>query len=51
MYKDERIRITVSCGLSQRSKEKSSKDAVEKADKMLYAAKDSGRNKVLPDFS
>ncbi len=51
MYKDERINITVSCGLSQRSKENSSKDAVEKADKMLYAAKESGRNKVLPDFS
>ena len=51
MYKDERIKITVSCGLSQRSKEISSKDAVEKADKMLYKAKSSGRNKVVPDFS
>ena len=51
MYKNERIRITVSCGLSQRSKQKSAKDTVEAADKMLYKAKESGRNRVLPDFS
>ena len=51
MYKNERIKITVSCGLSQRSKQSSSKDSVEAADKMLYKAKELGRNKVLPDFS
>ena len=51
MYKGERIKITVSCGLSQRSLENSMQDAVEKADKMLYKAKESGRNRVLPDFS
>ena len=51
MYKNERIKITVSCGLSQRSNQKSLKDTVEAADKMLYKAKESGRNKVLPDFS
>ena len=51
MYKGERIRITVSCGLSQRSKQKSVKSTVEAADKMLYEAKESGRNRVIPDFS
>ncbi len=51
IYKGERIKITVSCGLSQRSKQSSLKDAVEAADKMVYKAKESGRNKVLPDFS
>ncbi len=51
LYKNERIKITVSCGLSQRSRQKSSKDTVEAADKMLYKAKESGRNKVLPTFS
>ncbi len=51
MYKNERINITVSCGVSQRSKQSSSKDAVEAADKMLYKAKESGRNRVLPDFA
>lgn len=51
MYKNERINITVSCGLSQRKLQKSLKDAVETADKMLYKAKESGRNRVMPDFS
>ena len=51
MYKGERIRITVSCGLSQRSEHKSVKDTVEAADRMLYKAKESGRNRVMPDFS
>ncbi|NOX16413.1 MAG: GGDEF domain-containing protein [Epsilonproteobacteria bacterium] len=51
MYKNERINITVSCGVSQRSKQTSSKDTVEAADKMLYKAKKAGRNRVLPDFA
>ncbi|MCF6174018.1 MAG: diguanylate cyclase [Campylobacteraceae bacterium] len=51
MYKNERINITVSCGVSQRSKQISSKDTVEAADKMLYKAKEAGRNKVLPNFA
>jgi len=51
MYKGERINITVSAGVSQRSKQKSAKETVEDADKMLYKAKESGRNKVFPSFS
>ncbi len=50
MYKKERINISVSCGIAQRSKEKSMKDTVEKADKMLYKAKEAGRNKVMPEL-
>ncbi len=51
MYKNERIKITVSCGVAQRSVRKSGEETIEEADKMLYKAKKSGRNKVLPDFS
>jgi len=51
LYKNERIIVTVSCGLSQRSHTKSLKETVELADEMMYKAKESGRNKVLPDFS
>ncbi len=51
IYKNERINITVSCGVAQRSKQKSSKETVEIADKMLYKAKEAGRNQVLPSFA
>jgi len=51
MYKGERINITISAGISQRSKQKTVKETVEAADKMLYKAKESGRNKVFPSFS
>ncbi|WP_331774208.1 GGDEF domain-containing protein [Sulfurospirillum sp. 1612] len=51
LYKNERIVVTVSCGLSQRSQMQSLSETVEHADKMLYKAKESGRNKVMPDFS
>ncbi len=51
MYKKERIAIGVSCGLAQRSRQKSMKETVEEADKMLYRAKEAGRNRVMPDFS
>ncbi len=51
MYKKERITISVSCGLAQRSRQKSMKETVEEADRMLYRAKEAGRNRVMPDFS
>lgn len=50
LYKNERILITASLGISQRSKSNSLKEAIERADRMLYEAKESGRNKVLPNY-
>jgi len=46
MYKGERISVTVSCGVSERSKHVSLSATVNSADEYLYIAKDSGRNRV-----
>jgi len=48
VYKNERIDVKISCGVAQRSKCGSDKDTVTSADKMLYRAKESGRNQVMP---
>ncbi len=48
VYKNERIDVKISCGVAQRSKCGSDKDTVTNADKMLYRAKESGRNQVMP---
>jgi len=48
MYKNERINVAISCGVAQRSKSKSGEEVVVDADKMLYRAKESGRNQVMP---
>lgn len=48
LHKGERIDITVSCGISQRSQHTDHKATLEQADKMLYAAKNAGRNQVMP---
>ena len=48
LYKNERINVTVSCGVSQRSLEKSKEETLNAADSFLYKAKDAGRNQVLP---
>lgn len=48
LHKGERIDITVSCGISQRSEHTDHKSTLEQADKMLYAAKHAGRNQVMP---
>ena len=48
LYKNERINVTVSCGVSQRSLEKSKEETLNSADSFLYKAKDAGRNQVLP---
>ncbi|MDX1808857.1 MAG: diguanylate cyclase [Sulfurospirillaceae bacterium] len=50
LYKNERITITASFGIAQRSRSKTLKEAIEHADRMLYEAKNAGRNKVLPSF-
>ncbi|QCD52301.1 GGDEF domain-containing protein [Campylobacter sp. RM16192] len=50
MYKDERIDVTISCGVTIRSSNKSSSSTLEYADKMLYIAKQNGRNQVVPNM-
>ena len=49
IYKNERIDVKVSIGVSERSMHKSAEETVKEADKMLYKAKKSGRNRVCPD--
>lgn len=51
MYKNERIAVTVSCGIAQREKTSSADNCLENADKMLYEAKEAGRNQVMPQIS
>jgi len=48
MYKNERIDVKVSIGVSERSKHKSLEETLKDADEMLYKAKQSGRNRVCP---
>jgi len=46
MYKGKRIKVTVSCGVSERKKHVSVKATVNSADEYLYKAKREGRNQV-----
>ncbi len=46
MYKGERIDITLSAGVSERSKHTSVKNVINSADEYLYKAKQDGRNQV-----
>ncbi len=46
LYKNEKVEVKVSVGVSERKINKSSQGTLEQADKMLYNAKQSGRNKV-----
>ncbi|MBF6674517.1 GGDEF domain-containing protein [Campylobacter sputorum] len=51
IYRDKKITITVSCGIASRSEHKNSQDLLDAADKLLYEAKNSGRNKVMPELN
>ncbi|NLC27996.1 MAG: diguanylate cyclase [Campylobacteraceae bacterium] len=51
IYKKDRIVVTASCGISERKAHKSKEEAFEMADKMLYEAKEAGRNLVKPMVS
>jgi diguanylate cyclase len=46
MYKKTRIKITISAGVAERKETNSTDETVELADKRLYKAKNSGRNRV-----
>lgn len=48
LYKEERISVTISCGVAVRSAYQSSAAALEASDKMLYEAKQNGRDQVMP---
>lgn len=48
IYKNERINVTISGGVSTRSLNLNETLTLENADKMLYAAKSNGRNQVMP---
>jgi diguanylate cyclase (GGDEF)-like protein len=48
LYKNERINVTVSCGVSQRSQYASKDEVLNAADSFLYKAKEAGRNQVMP---
>ena len=48
IYKNGRIDVKISCGVAQRSRCSSKEETVVSADKMLYKAKENGRNQVMP---
>ena len=48
IYKNERIKVTISSGVATRSANLSDTMTLEAADKMLYSAKEGGRNQVMP---
>lgn len=47
MYKEQRIEVTLSCGVSERKKHASMQSTITNADEFLYKAKETGRNKVV----
>lgn len=49
IYKDKKIKVTFSAGVSIRGKYPNYENAIQKADSLLYKAKESGRNKILID--
>jgi diguanylate cyclase (GGDEF)-like protein len=46
MYKDERIKLTVSCGVSERAANASLRGVMKSADEFVYKAKKNGRDRV-----
>ncbi len=47
LYKDKKIHVTFSAGVTLRSDHKSYESALQKADVLLYEAKNSGRDKIV----
>lgn len=46
-FKGQRVTVTLSCGLSEITQKITLEEAFEKADTLLYKAKDAGRNQTL----
>jgi diguanylate cyclase len=46
-FKDQRVTVTLSCGLCQITQESTLEEAFEKADSFLFRAKDAGRNQTI----
>jgi diguanylate cyclase (GGDEF)-like protein len=46
-FKDQRVTVTLSCGLCPITQESTLEEAFEKADSFLFKAKDAGRNQTL----
>jgi len=49
LYKGESITVTVSAGVTNRKDFSSQKEMIEASDRLLYKAKEAGRNKVFPE--
>ena len=47
LYKDQKIKVTFSAGVTLRSSYDTYENALQKADMLLYQAKESGRNKII----
>ncbi len=47
LYKDKKIKVTFSAGVAIRSNFDSYENSVQKADMLLYQAKENGRNKIV----
>jgi len=47
IYKESRIKITFSAGVVCRANHKSYDNTIQKADMLLYSAKENGRNKIM----
>ncbi len=50
IYKNERIYVSISGGVSERKEHKSLEETLNAADELLYKAKAAGRNKIMPEF-
>jgi len=48
LYKEQKVPVTISAGVSHCSRHKDQKEMIIAADEMLYAAKQAGRNQVMP---
>ncbi len=47
IYKDEKIKVTFSAGVAIRNNHENYEETIQKADFLLYEAKETGRNKII----